>query len=48
MDNKYGKRICASLLGLQFVKHGEQFSGGGVASADAFEALDDEDLDDLV
>jgi hypothetical protein len=48
MDNRYGRRICASLLGLQFVKHGEAFSGGGVASVDSFESLDDEDLDDLV
>lgn len=48
MDNKYGKRICASLLGLQFVKHGEAFSGGGVATADQFETLSDEDLSDLV
>ena len=39
-DNKYGKRINASLRGVQFVKDGEPFSGGGVASDDEFEALE--------
>jgi hypothetical protein len=48
MSNNYGKRICASLLGIQHVKHGEAFSGGGVASVDSFEALDDDEIDDLV
>lgn len=39
MDNKYGKRICASLSGVQFYKEGDAFSGGGIAS--------DADFDDL-
>lgn len=39
MDNKYGKRICASLSGIQFYKDGDAFSGGGIAS--------DADFDDL-
>ena len=39
-DNKYGKRINASLRGVQFVKDGEPFSGGGVAVDDEFEALE--------
>ena len=39
-DNKYGKRINASLRGVQFVKDGEPFSGGGVAADDEFEALE--------
>jgi hypothetical protein len=29
MDNKWGKRICATLLGLQFIRHEERLSGGG-------------------
>jgi len=39
-DNDFGKRINASLLGVQFVKDGERLAGGGVASADDFEAID--------
>lgn len=39
MDNKYGKRICASLSGVQFYKDGDAFTGGGIAT--------DEDFDDL-
>lgn len=39
MDNKFGKRICASLSGVQFYKDGDAFTGGGIAS--------DEDFDDL-
>ena len=38
-DNKYGKRINASLSGVQFLKDGEAFSGGRPASADEFEDL---------
>lgn len=40
MDNQYGKRICASLCGAQFVADGEAFGGGGVASADDFDELE--------
>lgn len=40
-DNQHGKRINASLLGVQFRRHGERLAGGGVASADDFEALPD-------
>jgi hypothetical protein len=39
MDNNYGKRICASLRGVQFVKDGEPFSGGGAASEDEFDDI---------
>lgn len=48
-DNNYGKRINCSLLGVQFVKDGEAFAGGGVASEDDFDdlAMDDEGDDDL-
>ena len=38
-DNKYGKRINASLSGVQFFADGDAFSGGGVAKADDFEDL---------
>lgn len=38
-DNKFGKRINASLLGVQFVKDGPRLSGGGVAAADDFEPI---------
>lgn len=44
-DNKYGKRINATLMGVQFAADGEAFSGGGVASEDDFDdiAADTED-----
>jgi hypothetical protein len=38
-DNKFGKRVNASLMGAQHVKDGDRLSGGGVASADDFEAI---------
>lgn len=38
-DNKHGKRINASLLGVQFVRDGERLAGGSVATADDFEAI---------
>ena len=38
-DNRYGKRINASLLGVQFLRDGERLAGGGVAAADDFEAI---------
>lgn len=44
-DNNYGKRINATLMGVQYFKEGESFSGGGVADADDF---DDLSIDDLV
>ncbi len=40
MDNQYGKRICASLCGVQFAGEGDAFGGGGVASADEFDELE--------
>lgn len=36
-DNKYGKRVNATLMGVQFKADGEAFSGGGVATSDDFE-----------
>ena len=41
-DNQFGKRVNASLLGVQHVKDGERLSGGGVAAADDFEAIPDQ------
>lgn len=38
-DNQFGKRINASLLGVQFLRDGERLSGGGVAAAEDFEAI---------
>ncbi|RWA36743.1 DUF2815 family protein [Xylella fastidiosa] len=38
-DNNYGKRINASLGGVQFLRDGEAFAGGGVASVEDFEDL---------
>lgn len=47
-DNAYGKRVNASLKGVQFVKHGDAFSGGAPASADDFDVVDEpETADDL-
>jgi len=41
MDNQFGKRINASLLGVQFFKDGEAFSGGiSVSKSDDFEELE--------
>ena len=38
-DNNFGKRINASLRGVQFVKDGDAFSGGGAATEDEFADL---------
>lgn len=38
-DNNYGKRVNASLMGVQFFRDGDAFAGGGTA--------DPEDFDDL-
>lgn len=45
-DNAYGKRINASLRGVQFIRDGDAFLGGGAASEDEFDAVDL--ADDLV
>jgi len=41
-DNSYGKRINASLRGVQFVRDGEAFAGGGAASVDEFDSVEDD------
>ena len=38
-DNQFGKRINASLLGVQFLRDGVRLAGGGVAAADDFEPV---------
>jgi hypothetical protein len=42
-DNKFGKRINASLRGVQFVRDGQRLAGGGVSNADDYEAIPDAD-----
>lgn len=39
-NNNFGKRLNASLRGVQFVADGERFGGGGVASEDEFDVLE--------
>ena len=38
-DNNYGKRINASLRGVQFLRDGDAFAGGGAASEDEFDDI---------
>lgn len=47
-DNNYGKRVNASLRGVQFLHDGEAFAGGGAANEDDFDAIDDVAAEDLV
>ena len=51
-DNAFGRRINASLSGVQFFKDGDAFTGGQAADPDDFDDLADtgaeEDADDLV
>jgi hypothetical protein len=42
---QHGKRINASLMGLQFFKDGERLAGGAVASADDFAAIPQETME---
>lgn len=44
---KGGLRVLAGLRGLQFVKHGDAFTGGRPADADEFEELAVNDAEDL-
>ncbi|RMC99937.1 DUF2815 family protein [Aquitalea palustris] len=43
-DNNYGKRINASLRGVQFLRDGDAFAGGGAATEDEFDAVEEEAL----
>lgn len=48
-DNKYGKRINASLGGVQFVKDGDRFGAGSAADESDFDELEEgANADDLV
>jgi len=50
-DNQYGKRVNAQLLGVQFVRDGDAFTGGSRVRAEDFEDLSDEaedGVDDLM
>ena len=38
-DNNYGKRVNASLSGVQFFRDGDAFAGGGAASEDEFDDI---------
>lgn len=38
-DNNYGKRVNASLRGVQFFRDGDAFAGGGAASEDEFDSV---------
>lgn len=46
-DNQYGKRLNASIAGLQFVKDGDAFGGGRPASEDEFEVVEEADTPDF-
>ena len=41
MQNNFGKRICAQLRGVQFLREGEAFSAGVAADVDDFSTVDD-------
>jgi hypothetical protein len=49
-DNSYGKRVNATLRGVQFFRDGDAFAGGAPASEDEFDDLSDTggDADDLI
>lgn len=48
-DNNYGKRVNASLRGVQFFRDGDSFAGGGAASEDEFDDISSgATADDLV
>lgn len=48
-DNAYGKRINASLRGVQFYRDGDAFAGGGAANEDEFDDIEEGAMaDDLV
>ena len=44
-DNQFGKRINATLAGVQFLKDGDAFGGSRPADPDEFEAVDDNNSD---
>jgi Protein of unknown function (DUF2815) len=49
MDNTYGKRVNATLLGVQFARDGDSFAAGAVGSEDDFDDVaSGADASDLV
>jgi hypothetical protein len=46
-DNEWGRRVNATLRGVQFVRDGDAFSGGSPASVDDFDAVEGADADDI-
>ncbi len=40
-DNNFGKRINASLSGVQFLRDSDAFAGGGVAGEDDFDNIEE-------
>ena len=42
LDNQFGKRICATLKGVQYVKDGEAFSGSAPSSPGDFDSVEEE------
>ncbi len=48
-SNRYGERVNATLIAVQFVKDGDSFGGGSRATGDEFESLATaDDADDLL
>ena len=48
-DNNFGKRVNASLGGVQFLRDGDAFAGGGVAAPDDFDDISEgADADTLI
>lgn len=45
-QNQHGKRVNAQLQGVQFLRDGEAFGGGGVADVDDFDVVDSSADDD--
>lgn len=43
-NNEYGKRINATLLGVQFARDGEPFASGSTADVDDFDTVEDEEF----
>jgi hypothetical protein len=48
MDNQYGKRVCATLTGVQFARDGDAFGGGSKATEDDFDDLAPDEGDDAL
>ena len=46
MDNKWGKRVNANLVAIQFVKDGEAFGSGAVKANDIFDDISNEQAAD--